>query len=199
MKTSTFVTFVFIILFPLTLIADNNTIVRNNLRYNIFSEEYVYVEFDSQEHEAKRATFKLDVKCSLEEYKLLIEASRNFKGEIIESIKAIFPEDKLYNEDGKFVITRFNYFVKPKTGEVLLNYITCNEDISLKNLDDNIHLFYNEFNKRVKLPPSNNESLTDSSAVILSMSFNITKPISQDEESSNIFVTFWNVICNWFK
>lgn len=198
MRTSTFLTLVFVILFPLTLIADDDTIVRNNLKYNIYSKNN-YVDFYSHEHYTKISTFRLDDKCSLEEYKLLIEASRNFKGEIIELIKEIFPEDKLYNEDGKFVITRFNYFVKPKTGEVLLNYITCNEDISLKNLDDNIHLFYNEFNKRVKLPPSNNESLTDSSAVILSMSFNITKPIAQDEESSNIFVTFWNVICNWFK
>ena len=198
MKTSAFLSLVFVILFPLTLIADDDTIVRNNLKYNIYSKNN-YVDFYSHEHYTKISTFRLDDKCSLEEYKLLIEASRNFKGEIIELIKEIFPEDKLYNEDGKFVITRFNYFVKPKTGEVLLNYITCNEDISLKNLDDNIHLFYNEFNKRVKLPPSNNESLTDSSAVILSMSFNITKPIAQDEESSNIFVTFWNTICDWFK
>jgi hypothetical protein len=195
MKTSTFVTFFFIIFFPLTLIADNKTIVRNNLKYYIHDNHFSLVN-DSPEYDKKLDAFKLDAKCSLEEYKLLIETSRNFKGEIIESIKAIFPEDKLYNEDGKFVITRFNYFVKHKTGEVLLNYITCNEDISLKNLDDNIHLFYNEFNKRVKLPPSNNESLTDSSAVILSMSFNITKPIVQDEETSNVFVRFWNWLWN---
>ena len=198
MKTSTFVTLVFIIFFPLTLIADNNTIVRNNLKYYIYDNHFSLVN-NSPEYDKKLDAFKLDAKCSLEEYKLLIETSRNFKGEIIESIKAIFPEDKLYNEDGKFVITRLNYFVKPKTGETKLFFIFFNENIFPKNLDDNIHLFYNEFNKRVKLPPSNNESLTDSSAVILSMSFNITKPISQDEESSNIFVTFWNVICNWFK
>ena len=198
MKTSTFVTFVFIIFFPLTLIADNNTIVRNNLKYYIYDNHFSLVN-NSPEYDKKLDAFKLDAKCSLEEYKLLIEASRNFKGEIIESIKAIFPEDKLYNEDGKFVITRLNYFVKPKTGETKLFFIFFNENIFPKNLDDNIHLFYNEFIKRVKLPPSNNESLTDSSAVILSMSFNVTKPISQDEESSNIFVTFWNVICNWFK
>ena len=198
MKTSTFVTFVFIIFFPLTLIADNNTIVRNNLKYYIYDNHFSLVN-DSPEYDKKLDAFKLDAKCSLEEYKLLIETSRNFKGEIIESIKAIFPEDKLYNEDGKFVITRLNYFVKPKTGETKLFFIFFNENIFPKNLDDNIHLFYNEFNKRVKLPPSKNESLTDSSAVILSMSFNITKPIAQDEESSNIFVTFWNVICNWFK
>ena len=198
MKTSTFVTFVFIIFFPLTLIADNNTIVRNNLKYYIHDNHFSLVN-DSPEYDKKLDAFKLDAKCSLEEYKLLIETSRNFKGEIIESIKAIFPEDKLYNEDGKFVITRLNYFVKPKTGETKLFFIFFNENIFPKNLDDNIHLFYNEFNKRVKLHPSNNESLTVSSAVILSMSFNITKPIAQDEESSNIFVTFWNVICNWFK
>lgn len=198
MRTSTFVTFVFIIFFPLTLIADNNTIVRNNLKYYIYDNHFSLVN-DSPEYDKKLDAFKLDAKCSLEEYKLLIETSRNFKGEIVESIKAIFPEDKLYNEDGKFVITRLNYFVKPKTGETKLFFIFFNENIFPKNLDDNIHLFYNEFNKIVKLPPSKNESLTDSSAVILSMSFNITKPIAQDEESSNIFVTFWNVICNWFK
>jgi hypothetical protein len=198
MRTSTFLTLVFVILFPLTLIADDDTIVRNNLKYNIYSKNS-YVDFYSHEHYTKISTFRLDDKCSLEEFKLLVETSQNFKEETIELIKEIFPEDKLFNEDGSAIITSLSYYVKLRTGEVLLNYISCSKDISSKNLDDNIHLFYNEFNKRIKFPSSNNEALTDNSSRILMMNINITKPVVQDEESSNIFVTFWNVICNWFK
>ena len=195
MKTSSFVILVFIMFFPITLIADDNTITRNNLTYYI-SENHFSLVNASPEYDKKLEAFKLDNKCTLEEYKLLCETSRNLKGEVIELIKDIFSEEKLYNEDGKSVIRKVSYYLKLKTGETGLFFIFFNENVLPKNLDDNIHLFYNEFNKRIKFPPSNNESLIDSSTVILSMSFNITKPIVQDEETSNVFVRFWNWLWN---
>lgn len=195
MKTSSFVILVFIMFFPITLIADDNTITRNNLTYYISENHFSLVNV-SPEYDEKLEAFKLDNRCSLEEYKLLCDSTQNIKEEAIELIKGIFPKDKLYNDDGKFVIRKVSYYLKPKTGEAKLFFIFFNENVFSKNLDDNIHLFYNEFNKGIKFPPSNNESLTDSSAVILSMSFNITKPIDQDEETSNVFVRFWNWLWN---
>ena len=191
MKTSTFVTLIFAMFFSLTLIADDNTITRNNLTYYI-SENHFSLVNASPEYDEKLEAFKLDNRCSLEEYKSLCDSTQKIKEEAIELINSIFPKDKLYNDDGKYVIRKVSYCLKPKTGETKLFFIFFNENVFSKNLDDNIHLFYKEFNKRIKFPPSSNESLTDSSAVILSISFDITKPIDQDEESSNIFVRFWN-------